>query len=289
MSVDRKKLARSLRLIDETPREIEKQMQIYRNKLSDIAAEEKKGIWGPTTLNARKQEALQERNRVCSALVKTMRESLNYIAENNSYSNSEVIDFTSPKLKDAVNLIQLMGKDLSYSDQVNLLSQFRGDVGSLRVLQKAFNSNGLQHMAKAAGEMQTPIKQQSIEEMNYVISAAEYSMAKGNFSFPIERATWTKGDFAKQLDKLGLDDDSNPYDAVITSMTDNLRNEMNEIGISGLDEEEKAREQSKRQAQIMKLQYVQDEMKKAKDRGEDLSGLLNRELKKLEMPTEAAQ
>lgn len=287
MAFDRKEMARNLKLLATTPKEIERQQEVYRAKLAEINAEEKKGIWGKVTLDNRRKEAREERDRTCHALAKRMRPALEYVAANNAYGDTETVDFTSRKLQDALRTIEFMGKDLSYADQAAMLNSFRGDVGALRVLEKAYKKNGL-YMHNAAHEMQKTISKQAIDEMAYVISAHDFYEAQGRFEWPIEKAYWTRGEFQKQLDRLGLEDTTtDPYAAVLEAATDKVRADRDAVDLEDLTDAEKAIEKAKYEAQIIKLNLAQLEMKEAQARGDNPATVLNRQLAKLE--TAAAQ
>ena len=283
MAFDKKQMARELKILADTPKEIERQQQIYRGKLAEIAEEERKQIWGKATLDKRRQEALQERNTICNALANRMRPALEYVRNNNNYSQSETINFSDPRLKDALSIVDHMGKDLSPADQAAMLGSFAGDVGALRALERAFDKHGL-YMKAAAHEMQRGISEQAIQEMGEVLAFQKYAEDKGGFDFPIERATWTQGEFQMQLDRLQLDSTDAPdcYAAVLDSVADNIRADMDAADYSGMSEELAAVDKAKRQAELWKIKSAQQEMKKAQERGENPASVLNRELAKLE-------
>lgn len=290
MAFDRKKMTHHLNILDTTPKEISRQQQIYRDTLAAIDAEEKKGIWGKVTLDKRREEARAERDRTCHALAHRMRESLNYVAENNNYGDTETINFEDPKLQSALRTIDYMGKDLSYADQLSILNRFRGDVGALRVIEKAFAKNGL-YMKSAAKELQKTIPERALKEMSEVLAFHDYAEMQGRFDFPIERATWTKGEFAKQLERLSLDttDAADPYSAVLDAAADQIRADRDAAIFSDMDDTQKALEKAKYEAQLYKLQHAQKEMKEAQARGDNPATVLNRELAKLETAPAAAQ
>ncbi len=289
MAFDRKKMTHHLNILDTTPKEISRQQQIYRDTLAAIDAEEKKGIWGRVTLDKRREEARAERDRTCHALAHRMRESLNYVAENNNY-DTETINFEDSKLQAALKTIDYMGKDLSYADQMSIINKFRGDVGALRVIEKAFAKNGL-YMKSAAKELQKTIPERALKEMSEVLAFHDYAESQNRFDFPIERATWTKGEFAKQLERLSLDttDAADPYSAVLDAAAESIRSAYEETQLSDADAVEKAMAKAKADAQLLKLSYAKREMKEAQARGENPATVLNRELAKLETAPAAAQ
>lgn len=280
MAFDKAKMAKSLKILATTPAEIERQQKVYREKLAEIKAEEAKGIWGKVTLDNRRKEATAERNRTCNALTRQMREALAFVAENNAYSESETIDFENRKLQGALKTIEYMGETLSYADQAAILNSFAGDVGSLRVLERAFTKNKL-YLKDAAREMQKAIPDEAIRQMDEVLSFSAYEEAKGGFSFPIERAMWTKGAFQKQLDRLGLDSDADPYASILDAMADKVRADM-DAGGETIDKAHK-------QAQLWKLQTLKAELKAAQERGDNPASVLNSALAKMEAPSTTAE
>lgn len=280
MAFDKAKMAKSLKILATTPAEIERQQKVYREKLAEIKAEEARGIWGKVTLDNRRREATAERNRTCNALTRQMREALAFVAENNAYSESETIDFENRKLQDALKTIEYMGETLSYADQAAILNSFAGDVGSLRVLERAFTKNKL-YLKDAAREMQKSIPDEAIRQMDEVLSFAAYAEAKGEFNFPIDRALWTKGAFQKQLDRLGLDSDADPYASILDAMADKVRADM-DAGGETIDKAHK-------QAQLWKLQTLKNELKAAQERGDNPASVLNSALAKMEAPATTAE
>lgn len=280
---DRKELARHLKILDTTPQEINRQQQAYRAALADIDAEERKGIWGKVTLDKRRQEAREARDKTCHALAHRMRESLEYVKAHNNYADTETIDFEDPRLQSALRTIDFMGRDLSYADQMSIINKFRGDVGALRVIEKAFAKNGL-YMKSAAKELQKPISAQAINEMAEVLAYHDYHEGKGEWSFPIEKAAWSKDEFGKQLQRLSIDatEEPDPYSAVLDAVADQIRADRDAAIFSDMDEIQKALEKAKYEAQLYKLQHAQKEMKEAQARGDNPATVLNRELAKLE-------
>lgn len=282
MAFDRKEMARNLKIVATTPKEIARQQEAYKARLAEIKQEEQRKIWGEATLNKWREEARAERDRTGHALAKRMRTALEYVAANNDYAQNETINFSDPKLKDALRTIDYMGKDLSPADQAAMLSSFAGDIGALRVLEKAFSKNKL-YMANAAHEMQKSIPEQAIKEAAEVLAFHDYAESQGRFDFPAERMMWTHGAFQKQLDKLNLvDDTTDPYSAVLDAVADQIRADMD--GMNGEQNEDKA----KRQAELWKIQSAKKEMQEAQARGENPATVLNRELAKLDKPAAGA-
>ena len=283
MAFDRKEMARHLKIVATTPKEIARQQDAYKARLAEIKQEEQRKIYGEATLNKWRDEARAERDRTGHALAKRMRASLDYIAANNDYAQNETINFSDPKLKDALRTIDYMGKDLSPADQAAMLSSFAGDIGALRVLEKAFAKNGL-YMKNAAHEMQKSIDQQAIKEAYEVLAFHDYAETQNRFDFPAERMMWTHGAFQKQLDKLNLvDDTTDPYSAVLDAVADQIRADMDTM--TG---EDAAEDKAKRQAELWKIQSAKKEMQQAQERGENPATVLNRELAKLDKPAAGA-
>jgi len=288
MSFDKKELAKSLKILATAPAEIEKQKQAYRDKMKEIDAEERKGIWGKVTLDGRRKEALKARNDICNRLVDSMVTAYNFVVTNNNYADSETIDFDNARLQNVLKMIDIMGKDMSATDQMAILSEFRGNIGALRVIEKSFAKNGL-YMKSAAREMQKPVPEEALDQMERVLNKAVYAKAGGMLDFNFDICKWTHSAFGKQLEKLGLDSDADPYAAVLDAAAGNLSTEINELELSNLPQSEKASAISRKKAELLRLQLTKDEVRKARENGENPASMINRQLSKMEMPTEAAQ
>lgn len=283
MGFDRKLMAKNLQILAKTPREIERQQIVFREAMAQIKADEASGDWSRNGIEQRKQKVIAERNKTCNALAKQMRSALEYVAANNNYRDSEILDFNDGKLQNALRTVEYMGKSLSYADQAGILNAFRGNVGALRILEKAFDKNGL-YLKTAAAEMQKPLSERAINEMAEVLAFQAYSEAKGEWNFPIERAAWTKGEFQKQIDRLGLEDNTaNPYSAIIEGLADSVSAMLdNPDTFAGMSESEKETARAAAKARLFKLKYAQNEINAAQERGENPAPILNRELAKVE-------
>lgn len=285
MAYDKKKLAEALKILDSTPKEINRQREVYRDKLREIDAEEKKGIWGKVTLDGRRKEAREARDKTLKALVSRMKDAYTLVAENNDYAGSETIDFSDKKLNDALRMVEVMGKDLSVTDQAALLNSFRGNIGALRVLEKTFAKNGLA-LKDAAAELQKPISAQAMEDMRTAISFAEHYAATGNWTEdPFARTRWTASQFSNQIDRLNLTEEAasvTPYSAVIAALGDQIKATREEARSSDMTDDERIKAMSQADAEVMKLQLVQEELMKAQAEGRDPAEVLNRQLDGME-------
>jgi len=282
--MDRKKLAKNLKLVDSIPREIERQQAKYKATITELDAKDKTGDYARNDLAKKRQAAKEERDRTCAALAKSLRTALQYVQENNRFSETETVDFSNPKLQDALRTIEFMGKDLSPADQANILNNFAGDVGALRLLEKAYRKQGY-YLKDAAHEMQKGIPEDAISDMFTVLAFYDYAAAAGRFDFPIERAHWTKGEFAKALDRLSLDNEAaevNPYSAVLDALSDSVEREAAEADYSGMSEEERRLAIARANAKSMSYQTISHRIKEAKANGEDPARILNRQLAKME-------
>lgn len=285
MAYDKKKLAEALKLIDSTPKEINRQREAYRAKLAEIDAEEKKGIWGKVTLDNQRKAAKAERDKTLRALTKRMTDAFSVVEENNSFDTTETIDFSNPKLNDALRMVEVMGKDLSATDQANMLNTFRGDIGALRVLEKAFAKNNLA-LKDTAHQMQQPIRNQAMTEMKTALAFAQHYAERGTWDEdPFSRCMWTKGDFAKQIDKLNLTGEAanvDPYGAVLDVLTEQIAATKNEAQLAGMTDEEKTDARARADADIISLTLARKELIEAQLEGKNPSELINRQLDKAE-------
>ena len=215
MSIDHAALKRSLRILAENPKKIKEAEKLYSDRLTEIKAKEASGNWSPNTIAKEKAEARQARDRVTSALAHSMRSALETVKQNNNLAE-QPLDINSPKIQNAVNVLSLMGKNLTFADQASLLESFRGDPASLRFLESAFKKNGLDYAAKQAAEMYRGIPEQAIKDMETVLNFHDYHESKGEYSFPAERMMWTHGEFQRQLDRMGYEvDTTDPFYAAL--------------------------------------------------------------------------
>ncbi len=205
MSINHKELARSLDVIAQNPKKIKEAEEKCKAALADIRSKEASGNWSPNAIKRMRDEAIAERNRVCHALAHAMRPALETIKQNNSPSQ-EPLDINSPKIQNAVNVLSLMGKNLTFADQASILESFRGDPAALRFLQSAFQKNGLKFAAQQAGEMMRSVSQHAIDQVEEVLNFHDYAERQGRYDFPADRMVWTHGEFQRQIDRMGLDD-----------------------------------------------------------------------------------
>lgn len=284
---DRKKLTEAYKVVAQNPGRIKAQDQLYRDRLAEIRAKEATGNWSPNTIKREREEAKAEHDRVAHALANAMRPALEYIRQNNDYT-SLPIDLDNNKLQRALNMVGLMGGKLSFSDQAGLISQFRGDPASLRVLQAAFEKNGQDWAAKTAKEMQQPISNQALEELSTVLSFHEYYQAKGEFSFPDEKMTWTHPAFEKQAQKLGLDFDEapDPYSLALDLTLSSLQEEEYATAQEA-DPVKAAQERARIAAERYKLANAKNEISKAIANGEDPARIFNKAMATAERGAEA--
>lgn len=284
---DRKKLTEAYKVVVENPRRIKVQDQLYRDRLAEIRAKEATGNWSPNTIKREREEAKAEHDRVAHALANAVRPALEYIRANNDYS-ALPIDLDNNKLQRALNMVGLMGKNLSFSDCAGLVSQFRGDPASLRVLQAAFEKNGQEWAAKTAKEMQQPISNQALEDLSTVCAYHEYYQAKGEFSFPAEKMTWTHPAFEKQAQKLGLDFDEAPdsYSLALDLTLSRLQEEEYATAQEA-DQVQAAQARARIAAERYKLANAKSEISKAIANGEDPARIFNKAMATAERGAEA--
>lgn len=275
MAIDNKKLAESLKILAQNPGKIKAQQNLYKDRLAEIRRKEETGNYARNNLEREKAKALESRDRICHSLAHSMREALNYVSQNNDYS-VHAIDLDNKKLQTALSMVSLMGGKMSFSDQAGLLSQFKGDPASLRVLEAAFQKEGQAWAAKTAKDMQKPVSEQAIREMSEVLSFSEYAEAQGRLDFPIERAYWTQGEFQKTADRLGLnlDDVADPFTLALDMTMDRLKEE--EMTMTEEDPEAAAAARARIAAQKYKIALAKSDIAKAAETGEDPAAIFNK-------------
>lgn len=264
-SIDRKKMAESLKILAENPDKIKAVEKLYQQRLSEIKAEEKGGNLSPNAVAKKKAEAKEARDRTTHLLAHAMRPALEYVKANNDYTTIP-IDLESSKLSRALDVASLLGRSMMFSDQVGILNQFRGDPSALRVLEATFRKNGNTWAADVAKEMQKPISTETLDQMNEVLSFFEYYEAQGRFNFPAERMMWTHGNFKKQADRLGLDLDgvADPYSLMLDMTLDSLE-ETELANMQEADSEEVEKSKARIAAQRYKIELAKREIANGAD------------------------
>ena len=233
MSINHKELARSLSVIAENPKKIKEAEEKCKAALADIRSKEASGNWSPNAIKRMKEEAIAERDRVCHALAHAMRPALETIKQNNSPSQ-EPLDINSPKIQNAVNVLSLMGKNLTFADQASILESFRGDPAALRFLQSAFQKNGLKFAAQQAGEMMRGVSQQAISQVEEVLNFHDYAESQGRYDFPADRMVWTHGEFQRQIDRMGYEpSNADPFLAAIDDVANAYASETSDPNAQG--------------------------------------------------------
>ena len=288
-SIDRKKMAESLKILAENPGKIKAQEKLYQERLAEIRAKEATGNWSPNTIARERAEAKEARDRVGHALAKAMRPALEYVRANNDYTTIS-IDLENNKLSRALDTVNLLGKNMVYSDQVGILNQFRGDPASLRVLEATFRKNGNRWAADVAKEMQKPIDSLALDQMGEVLAFHDYAELQGRFNFPAERMMWTHGNFKKQADRLGLDLDgvADPYTLMLEMTLDSLK-EAELANMAEADPKQAKQAQSYVDAARYKINLAKQELSSAAKTGKDPAQIVNRALATVEKaaPTRA--
>lgn len=233
MSINHKELARSLNVIAQNPKKIKEAEEKCKAALAEIKMKERSGNWSPNAIKRMRDEAIAERNRVCHGLAHAMRPALETIKQNNSPSQ-EPLDISDPKLQSAINVLSLVGNKMTFADQASLLESFRGSPAALRFLQSAFQKNGMKFAAQQAGEMMRSVPQQAINEMEAVLNSHDYSELKGEYSFPIEKAHWTKSEFDRMRERMGYETSNNdPFLAAIDDVANAYASETPDLNAQG--------------------------------------------------------
>lgn len=287
MSINHKELAKALSVLASTPGKIAEEKAKYEQRLAEIKAKEATGNWSPNTIRSEKEKALADRDRVCHALARSMRPALETVKANNNLA-AEPLDIHDQKIQNVTNVISLMGKSLTYTDQISMLESFRGNPAALRFIQSAFKKNGMNYAAEQAGEMMRPISDRAISEMNEVLAFHDHYERKGTFSFPIERARWTKDEFARQYDRLGYNPDTkaDPYSFALDEAMSGLKEREFEV-LSEADPEQAAKAKAWIAAKKLKIAAAQHDIAEAKSKGGDAAKAFNQAMKSVEALEEA--
>ena len=280
--INHKELAKALSVLASTPGKIAEEKAKYERRLAEIKAKEATGNWSPNTIKAEKEKALADRDRVCHTLAHAMRPALETVKANNNLAD-EPLDVNDPKVQNAVNVISLMGKNLTHSDAISMLESFRGNPAALRFVQSAFKKNGMAYAAEQAGEMMKPISSRAIADMSEVLAFHDYAEAQGRLDFPVERAAWTKSEFGRQYDRMGYNPDTkaDPYSYALDEAMNGLKEREFDV-LSEADPEQAAKAKAWIAAQKLKLAVAQRDVAKAKESGGDVAEAFNRAMKAVE-------
>ena len=281
MSINHKELSKALSVLASAPGKIAEAQEKCRQQIAAVDAKDK-NLWAPATLERERAAAREERDRVCHALARSMRPALETVKANNSLAD-EPLDINDPKIQNAINVISLMGKNLTYTDQISMLESFRGNPAALRFIQSAFKKNGMSYAAEQAGEMMKPVSSRAIEEMSEVLAFHDYAEIQGRLDFPIERARWTKGEFQRQYDRLGYNPDTkaDPYSYALDEAMNGLK-EREFDALSEADPEQAAKAKAWIAAQKLKIAVAQRDVAKAKESGGDVAEAFNKAMKAVE-------
>lgn len=276
MAIDHKKLSAALSVLATAPGKIAEAQQRCKDTLAEINRKEASGNWSPNTLKAERERAIADRDRICHALARSMRPALETVKANNSLAD-EPLDINDPKVQNAINVISLMGKNLTYADQISMLEGFRGNPAALRFIQSAFRKSGLTYAADQAREMMKPVSQKALQEMNEVLNFHDYAEANGRLDFPIERAFWTKSEFGQQFDRLGYNPDTkaDPFSYALDEAMSGLNEREFEVAAEE-DPEQAAKARAWIAAQKYKVANAKREIARAKETGADPAEAFNK-------------
>ena len=251
MNIDQKAHKEALKTMSEAPAAIKRAEDRYKEKLAEIKQKEASGNWSPNAIKTDRAVAKEDRDRIVGRLMGQMKNAINTIGANNSFSGAS-FDFADPKFQSALTFLNLMGHDMTPTDQVNMLEQFRGNPGALSALGAAMKKNGL-YFADRAKEMTATIPEQALQDAAYVVGKYELN---GEVDF--SRMTWTKSEFKKMAERMGYDmtDAPDPLVAALMDARDLIPNSE--------DEKENARNQAAR----WKLETAIKEINTAKATGQ---------------------
>jgi hypothetical protein len=106
-----------------------------------------------------------------------------------------------------------MKDKLPHAQQISILNNFKGEPAALQFLGDVFDANGL-YYSQLAREMIKPISNEALENAEYCVNSYELTG-----DFPEEKMYWTKGAFAEQMERLGIDSGAaDPFVTALKSM-----------------------------------------------------------------------
>ena len=277
MAINKKALGSALRVLDESPKKISAAKEKYRQDLNAIREKERSGNYSPNYITTAKQAAKQEHDRAIKTLVDGMKSAYNTVVANNDYT-AEEINLDDKRLQTALSIVNTQGKNLPHNLQIKLLTQFRGDFGALSVLEGAYKAHGL-YFANMAREMQTPIKESALHDMKLAFAYYDYDLeSKGIVNFDENKIMWSKGAYAAQAERLGLDlaGEENSYLYALHELKRQLDNET----FSGANDSIRA--QSISSSRSWAIESAAHELANAKATGKNESEIFNSAIKHLE-------
>ena len=277
MAINKKELGSALHVLDEGPKKIAVAKTKYRQDLDSIRQKERSGDYSPNYIAKAKQDARNEHDRVVKTLVDGMKSAYNVVVKNNDYSGEE-INLDDKRLQTALTIVNTQGRNLPHDLQIKLLNQFRGEFGALSVLEGAFRANGL-YFTKMAHEMQMPVKASALEDMRTAFAFYDYNLnSKGIVDFDETKITWSKGAYAAQAERLGLDlsGEENSYIYALNE----LKRQLDDEAFSAAPDDIKARGTA--QLRRWTIESTAEELKNAKQTGKDESSIFNKAINSLE-------
>lgn len=208
--IDHSKNKNAYRTVLETEGIINAAKQKYEDQLKQIDSQ--KEYTAPSYMEKLKAEAKANYEAVASRSMKQFAEAVSTIKQSNNYS-SEAADFGNADFQNALRFIDSMGKDLSYTDQVNIIDKFRGNPAELKAIETKYRNNGL-YFSEEAKDSTTPLSATAIENAELVIAGYEYN-GKPDFS----KMLWNRQDFRNQAKRLGYDLETadDPYTQALIS------------------------------------------------------------------------
>lgn len=199
----------ALKALDSGPREIEQARAQYDTDMGHVREMEGKGYWAPVAIQKMKDQAQSKRDATIGKAVDRMRDALETVqAERNAPGDMLDID----RVQNVIAVVNAMGKKLSPADQLAIIEKYRGDSASLSFISDLFAKNGL-YYADYARQLTTPVSSDAIQ--NIAVEIARYdSFGK----FETDNLRWTNGEFAKALERNGVNTNEDPFVAAAVEM-----------------------------------------------------------------------
>ena len=160
--------------------------------------------YSPAFIDRHKAKAKAELDETIKRTVTEMRSALDFVKQ--EHGNSAPFDPNDRRIQNAIAVVNAVGKQLDYSQQLDLIEGFRGDVQGLKFISTLLKKNGMEYSADTAMRMARDVSTQALEDMDYSIS--KYEMLGQWDAEPIR---WTQSEFAKTLERFGESADTDPY------------------------------------------------------------------------------
>lgn len=186
----------ALKTLDAGPKKIAQARAEYAE--ADKYMQEHKRTYSEVGQQNYYKTAQAKRDTAVKAEVGKIAKALSIVEEYRTFPD-EAIGLSSVELQNALNIVNMMGKNLPVAQQISILENFRGQPATLNFLGDVYEKYGL-YYSSYARELAKPISQEAVENLGYCVGA--YEML-GKWPFE-EKCHWTQNEFAEAAARYGF-------------------------------------------------------------------------------------